>query len=761
MNYDGREIGSYRYISDIKKINGKLAFWAQKADGLSCINYDGREIGSYKRTGSIQEINGKLAFVAQKADGLSCINYDGQEIPNLEFESIGIFTYNKETGLLFISGRLGDEIVTYTKYLNDKERQLTLDTEEQKKLQLLNLIKIPDEDKEESITFLHDSDINKRLSQSHKFAINLTKLVKEDPSIFFDDIRSKKEKSPAWRIDQMIDRLFPEVKINKEIEKRKNKKTSFFGDMFGGNNNENKDSEINNSDSFFEDNDYMELNDGDPMMEGKDIGIEFRQDVQGMLATNINISNNGQSRWTRLEFPISTEMQGPTEEITATIKVDKKKEILLPFFTDSKIITSRLKALDEKGNDINFSFDINQLGQVKIRSDKPMSQVLYSQEKPLITPAPDDITAEEYDTYKKQFESRYGKSVIESVLDLPPEIKQFIDSIETLSPIEKLMTIEEYVQQVSYYDFDNKKVQAVKRGKNNDERLAIMQIRMDDITAEKPEIKGKMFAGVCADFALLTTAMLRHAGFTSGVISGLKIDGKTALSSHAHGLSFVNWPSADGKNNIYTLDGTPGSYNEENSELLNTLRSRSLRERLEDKKKNIDVLTKDAENRLKEIQDILDSLDIDKIKGLSNGELEKALNIILRYGVKRNNLHVIESILNTKYAPVNITEIDLDDISNIVTVTRLIESEIKRERLKIKKDVNPDLDSGKKLLETVSEFISRYSNRENDLESINKAILKIEKIFKMSEQYMEPMEAKAAFAVINYLKAKQMVKRVR
>ena len=71
-------------------------------------------------------------------------------------------------------------------------------------------------------------------------------------------------------------------------------------------------------------------------------------------------------------------------------------------------------------------------------------------------------------------------------------------------------------------------------------------------------------------------------------------------------------------------------------------------------------------------------------------------------------------------------------ISNTVAATRLIESEIRRERGVNKKDISPDIDSGKKLFETISEFISRYSNRENNAEAVNLAILKIEKIFKVA-----------------------------
>ncbi len=381
-----------------------------------------------------------------------------------------------------------------------------------------------------------------------------------------------------------------------------------------------------------------------------------------------------------------------------------------------------------------------------ITADKPIDQVLFSQEKPIITPAPDDISSEEYSSFRNRFISRYSETTVEDIVDLPHELKIFIKSISDLSPTEKLIAIEEYVRKISYYDFDNREVMRLKSGKDNDERLAIMQLRLDDLHNNGVNTDGKMFAGVCADFAMLTTALLRKAGFVSGVITGLSMNGKRANSSNSHGLSFVVWPSADDKTEIHVIDGTP----------VNNSIYESIRDRVKHKKEDINSLIEDAEGRLKDIEKIIASFDIEKIKLLSNGELEEILNVLLKYGVKRKNLHVIESILNTKYSPIKIAEMDLDDMSNVIQVTKLIDQETTRERKSDKKFEGIDLDSGKKLFETIQEFINRFSNREPT--RFAEAINRIEKIFKISERFLEPTEAKVVFATINYLKAKRMLK---
>jgi transglutaminase-like putative cysteine protease len=791
INYDGQESKAYKKIENLIDVGGKPAFIAELDSGEYVVNYDGIDVcqsdyhmvnlisignkpayittteiaddtyhrvvldgkhyDMYSSVRHLIDLEGKSAFVATK-NGKQIVSYDNKEIPDLEFDEVKLFEYNKETGLLFIAGIIADKMVTYTITVKElkKEKELKLNDAEKHKLQLLNLIKTPNQDEEEDL--LDDKSINesKQLSKSNKFANQLNTLIDEDPALFFDDVRAKSEKLPNWRVDQITDKFFPEIQINKEKERQEKerqesgKRKGLFGSLLDSLKRENVASEKYD---FFRDQEYLELRDADPLEEGaKDVGIEFKTYVKGMLATNINLGASRDGRWHKLIFPISEELSGPVNNVTATIEAHGKKEVLLPRFTDSKIITSRIKVLDSKGKDIDFTYDKNSLGQVLIKANKRIHKIFFSQEKPVITPAPGDITGEEYGLFREDFESRYGKSVTEDVSNLPPELNIFINSISNLSPIEKLIAIEDYVRKISYYDFNNRDVQALKLGKSNDERLSIMRSRLENLSGKGVDIQGKMFAGVCADFAVLTTSLLRKSGFVSGVITGLNIDGKTAKSSNSHGLSFVVWPSMYNKTEIYTIDGTSGG---------NSI-SMSIRDRLDQNRKDAETLVNESEGRLKEIEEIIESFDIERIQSLSNGELEHILNILLKYGVKRNNLHTVESILNTKYSPLNISEIDLDDISNVVEVTRMIDSEISRERKNNKKSNGIDLDSGKRLFETVQEFIKRFANRDNA--RFDEALNKIEKIFKISEKFLEPIESKAVFAIINYLRAKKMMK---
>ena len=163
-----------------------------------------------------------------------------------------------------------------------------------------------------------------------------------------------------------------------------------------------------------------------------------------------------------------------------------------------------------------------------------IQEIVYSIEQPIISQKIQDITNKDYDSFKKQFISAYGEkdSTISKKTDTPlyeiitqmdEEELLFLDSIKGNTPKEKLILIEKYVRNHSFYDMDNKEVIDLKEDKSIDERTYVCQKRIDELKAKKPELasqlENKKRAGVCADFATITVSMLRQAGFLSGVIS--------------------------------------------------------------------------------------------------------------------------------------------------------------------------------------------------------------------------------------------------
>ena len=615
-------------------------------------------------------------------------------------------------------------------------------------LNKLALVKYPDSIKESEFLEEYGQELSEKLSRSSRFAVRINKLISEDPTLFFDDIRAKGGKIKSWEITTLAHQLFPSIKQNKERESKSKGGGSLLRSVFSSERTTDfEGSNIPSADTFFGSTGHIELSGGDPSAEPSGSLIEFRQSVSGLLCTDIALSGNRQnSLWESVEIPISDELEGPVEEVTGEIGNLKLREFILPNFSDSKIVEERIKLLDKDGGEVEFDFSRNQMGQIKISAKANFSRVIYSQEKQVVPSIPNDVSNQQYQSFKKDFEKRYGNKGTDKILDLPPELQLFIESIKHLSPTEKLVEIEEMVRRVSVYDMNNKDVMSLKKYKGNDERLSIMQMRLDEISGDGGVGVGKMYAGVCADFAMLSTALLREAGFVSGVVSGLKISGKSANVLNAHATSFILWPRSDGKYDMYTVDGTPDGRNVNEQGIIDSMRERSLRERIIEAQEKSGIVAEEAEKQLAEIEKILDSHDLESIKVLSNGQLENVLNNLLRYKVKKNHLRIITTILDAgKYSGIN--------IDDKISAVRFIESEIKRERDRVDK-ISGNENAGKEFFDTVNDFVRRYKDEGNTTEN---AIKEIEEVFELSEKYLSETESKAAFATINYLKAKNLV----
>jgi len=308
------------------------------------------------------------------------------------------------------------------------------------------------------------------------------------------------------------------------------------------------------------------------------------------------------------------------------------------------------------------------------------------------------------------------------------------------------MTIERFVRDISYYDFDNKEVIDLKRGKSLEEKMYIMEQRVEELKSRNPEsaekLKNKKHAGVCADFALTTATLLRKAGFLSGVVSGFKPEGKTARIKHAHGTAFVVWPDENGRNKIFSVDGTPDG--------LEGISRTSLLENEKQAQEKIEEIKKEAEEKLNEIMKVLESQDPEEIRKLTNGELEKVLNNVLKYEVKMSHLQTINRVLEAYwYTPIKDAEVE--------EANSFLSKEIESQRKEIEN--NPEIveqPAGAYLFETIESFVNRFIKGKKT-ENLEQSFDLIEGIFKTVEKELQPAEKRSLAAIVTYLRAKKMM----
>jgi hypothetical protein len=511
------------------------------------------------------------------------------------------------------------------------------------------------------------------------------------------------------------------------------------------------------------DRESSEFNDGDPREENSPEVLKLREPISEFLSTGIyGQYNKIRKTWEQVGFPLSQTHIGPTREITAEIPVVKyMKSAILPKCLDGVIITERVKGVMENGEEIQLVVSLNTLGEARVEIPDGVQKIVYSQTLQDLPTVPADVSRDDYEDFRNNYIKRFGNGISEKIVTLPEELRVFIESIKDKSPVEKIEEIESFVRAIGYYDFDNREIQGLKRGKSLEENISIMGQRMKEIKRKKPEealnLAHKKYAGVCSDFAKLTTALLREAGLVSGMVMGLQPSGdETSITTkNSHAIAYALWPAEGGKAKAISLDGTPAGMSEAEERMLFGIRQKSLKEKREQFEQGKDKINVDAEKMMKELEDLIANLDEEGIKKLKNGKLEKALNAILGQ-VRESHLAVVDRVLNaSRYAGFDVTKmIEKGDIEDELAFRRFLESEVTSERRS--KNKNSPF-RGEELLISIESFVSRYE-KDKGVGNRKKAFDIIERIFDLCRSSLDPIESRSAVAVITYLRSEHMTK---
>jgi ribosomal protein L29 len=372
-----------------------------------------------------------------------------------------------------------------------------------------------------------------------------------------------------------------------------------------------------------------------------------------------------------------------------------------------------------------------------------------------------DISQPAYEDFKRKFERENASDLSEKMADLPEELDLFINSLKDMTPKAKAVSIEKFVRDISFYDMDNAEVAPYKRGKTLEEQMIIMEERMDQLKGKMPEyaekLAGKKYAGVCADFGLVSTALLRRAGVLSGVVYGFLPHSKKVTTADAHGVSFVLFPDELGRNKIFTVDGTPRGIDAEQEKELAEMGV--LTPGLEEVEKaataEISELKEKAEKELAKILETIKGDDAEAIKKLTNGQLENALNTILKYSVKVPHLEALKRVMEAYwYTPTS--SLDLSDAKNRVEAGKFFTDELRSVRAELaKKPEVTEKPAGNYLFDSVRDFSDKFVKQEK-AKGIKESYDLLEKVFESAQGSLNDTERKAIAAIITYLRAKKM-----
>lgn len=587
------------------------------------------------------------------------------------------------------------------------------------------------------------------LSRSISFIKNLNSMLASDPDIFLDTLSAHVDRTDNAYVDSIIRRLVPEYR---EEEKAKgNGIMKAIGKLIkalGFNKSSPKD--------YFGVQYESDMLGGDPSEGNKERLFSVKEDVTGgvyLTSTYFGFDNKS-GMFTQLSLPIDNTPTGATTEMTGEILLGPHvgNTTVLPQRMGASIIPERVKIVYKDGSEEKITVEQGEDGHyfVRIKYDKKMKSLVWSQGVPDVPYIPSDISGREYEKAVKSViptekagREKFKRSFEDPIVTLPSEEVFFVQSIKDLSPKEKLYAIESYVHSVCYYDWDNGEVIDKKEGLAPQEQLSFMQVRCKDLAEKNKSLaaSGKRYTGVCADFGVLTTALMRSSGLMAGVGLGAVLCDGVATVAQAHAVSVTPWPEGSNLQLTY-IDGTPTEgLTREETQKLDAIRFPTLRER-EKLIEEIEERYKVNSNKMiKELEERLEAGEDFAIEKLQNGDLERMLNVVLKYGVEPEHVRVIEGLLNAvRYSGLPVFS---EDINDQIGVKKFLEAEVKRER-SLNIQMSPGGDSGTQLFDISREYVSQ-----DGIDNLNKVI-------KLVEPYLHKTEHRALMLLVKYLKAEKM-----
>ncbi|MFC1616164.1 hypothetical protein ACFL21_03415 [Patescibacteria group bacterium] len=495
------------------------------------------------------------------------------------------------------------------------------------------------------------------------------------------------------------------------------------------------------------------LKGGDPLdKDGKEV-MKLSKHCDDFICKSVfgKIEENGFQYAAR--FPTHSKIPGRTRKIKVTLPI--KKDMWGTFIQLPRNFHSEI---DKESLKMNFEED-NKTKEILVQVPKRTKKIEYQLLVPKKPIVPGAITTKEYDEFHERFDEEYQKSaeaLSESICHLPFEFRAFLKKIKKLSPIEKLLEIEKFLKQICYYDFNNKEVNEEKVGKSIDRQIEIMRTRMNSLKARFPslrdKLKGKIFAGVCTDSALLSTILLREAGFLSSTTSGYHSSGKNVKTHEAHAISYIVWPDSDGYQ-LIPFDATPEGVTPGEKKELEIIRTPGIQKRIEEAERAKEEKLEESKERLEEMEEV----ETEKLTESSIRELAEA---IISLGLSEYEFKLVSTLLNSRYMPlkdgstIDIEKLNLDSktgLRDLVNLLDFIEEELSRQK---SEKFDPDkFVPGENMLELFDDFAKRYAR--NAKISERKGLEKLEKLIMYSSKILPEETVKKLIILIKYLRVEK------
>ena len=206
------------------------------------------------------------------------------------------------------------------------------------------------------------------------------------------------------------------------------------------------------------------------------------------------------------------------EEVDFTLTVTKpNNEVILPSPLYGKIDTATIYTYSPDGTAIPIKRSYNQYWQVIITPPSFCKKIIYTVRVWSI-PSPDtqiaNISFQKIQQEMSLSESQQQLTTL-PFAELDIQEQEFLTSIQTFSPRQKLATIIAYTNHISYYDHSYHQIVPNYDDHSPHEILYLSKLRMSTLKNEEKfsQQQHKRFGWVCVERSLLLANLLRHAWF--------------------------------------------------------------------------------------------------------------------------------------------------------------------------------------------------------------------------------------------------------
>jgi len=685
---------------------GRVYVWNKVEDdheSMTWINGFG-SLGKYDKIHEYIFANDCLFFIGSVDDEYFLVDGHNKKMSLGKFDEFVEFKHLSGANFS-IQVKEGDEYKFYYVFFRDHEPRSVLTEYEKYKLELLK--RLTDDDAIIADAFYkHVSRVDVLNDLSRTQVHTLEALIREYPGEFVQGLSAERDADPELLASELRDLLFCDGPD--DIQKDQKERAV----------------EVINPVAFFRLQDMKRFPSAPRNPEeGLEI-IESRIELDELLITGYYGVYDEQSKvWKKSKAALDSSTDGSAFSTTFTFNISEQMtKCVLPKPPASRLSSNRVTGLTEDGEKVKLAHKITADGNVSVQDiPKEVIKIKYSLEIPVEKPKMAELNHKQYQKFKRVFTAKFGEEESAQIAQLPEELKLFLDSIKDLPPYLQIYVIKEFVKKIGHYD----KEVYISDNLSIEDQIAMMQRKCAE--------PGKKYTGKCDQFAILQTALLRHAGFVSGIADGIHPKG-----DEGHAASYVVWPDENGNERRFVVDGTPAIESESIGlgSKLKGLVSWLISKFSFDRKPR-PLTEKEKQKKLKKMKRLSEA----KIEKLSNGELEQNISEFVLSGATDDATLVLNSLFNAYwFSPLH--KIDIEDPSLKEQLSYLL-SNIQTH--------GPEEFQGAGLVSVLEKNIARMLLN-GDSSDIGEAYQKIRKIIDVVSGNLDENHRKAIKLVLNYLK---------